>query len=132
MKRILLTVSGIVALTLAMTLAGSVYAQTGAGAGDQPAAAQTVQTPPPGGSADNPGARSGQVPATDTTSPSSAAPVQAQADAPVPAKDAGSSKHEGPLPATASDSPLMALIGVLALGAFTILLVVRRRGTANS
>jgi LPXTG-motif cell wall-anchored protein len=40
--------------------------------------------------------------------------------------------HSGTLPATASQNPLMAVIGALSLAAFTILLVARRRGADNS
>ena len=127
MKRILLAVFGIAALALA----GSVFAQTGSGTTDQPGStAPSYQSPPP---ADQ-GSGTGAQPATDTTSQSAAAPAPAPADtgSSTSPGEAGTTGHSKSLPATASNNPLLALIGVLALGAFTILLVVRRRGAAQS
>lgn len=129
MKRILLAVFGIAALALA----GSVFAQTGSGTTDQPGStAPTYQPPPP---ADQ-GSGTGAQPATDTTSQPAAAPaptpMQAGTGSSNAPGEAGTTSHSGKLPATASNNPLLALIGVLALGAFTILLVVRRRGAAQS
>jgi LPXTG-motif cell wall-anchored protein len=127
MKRILLAVFGIAALALA----GSVFAQTGSGTTDQPGStAPSYQSPPP---ADQ-GSGTDAQPATDTTSQPAAAPAPAPADpgSSTPPSEAGTARHSGSLPATASNNPLLALIGVLALGAFTILLVVRRRGAAQS
>ena len=130
MKRILLTVIGIAALALA----GSVFAQTGSSASDQQGTtAPSYQSPPPAEQGDSTGAQPAQTqPATDTTSQSGSAAAPADTGSTAPSSESGTSDHSKSLPATASNNPLMALIGVLALGAFTILLVVRRRGAARS
>jgi LPXTG-motif cell wall-anchored protein len=129
MKRILLTVFSIAALAMA----GSVIAQTNSGTTDQSGSTATADQPPPSGQGDSTGSPAGSTPpATDTTSPSDAAAAPADSAPSTSPKEASSPSRSGSLPATASNNPLMALIGVLALGAFTILLVFRRRGTARS
>jgi len=130
MKRILLTVFGIAALALA----GSTFAQTGSGTTDQQGTtAPSYQSPPPAGQGDGTGTQPVPAqPATDTTSQPDAATAPADTGSSAPPREASTSGHSGSLPATASNNPLMALIGVLALGAFTILLIVRRRGAAQS
>jgi LPXTG-motif cell wall-anchored protein len=129
MKRILLTVFGIAALALA----GSAFAQTGSGATDQQGTTAPSYQPPPAGQGDGSGTQPAPAqPATDTTSQPDTAAAPADTGSSAPPREATTSGRSGSLPATASNNPLMALIGVLALGAFTILLVVRRRGAARS
>ena len=127
MRRTFLAVFGIAALALA----GSVFAQTGSGTTDQTGSTAPAYQPPPPA---DPAGGTGAQPATDTTSQPAAAPAPAPAGTGSSSSpgEAGTAAHAGKLPATASNNPLLALIGVLALGAFTILLVVRRRGSAQS
>jgi LPXTG-motif cell wall-anchored protein len=138
MKRILPSVFAIAALLLT----GSVFAQTGSGTTDQTGTtAPSYQSPPPADQGNGTGAQpatdtpsqpASDTTASDTTSEPAAAPAPADTGSSKPASEAGTAGHSGSLPATASNNPLMALIGVLALGAFAILLVVRRRGAAQS
>ena len=130
MKRILLTVFSIAVLAVE----GSVIAQTNPGTTDQPGTTQPAdQSPPPSGQGDSTGSTAGSTPpATDTAAQPAAAPVPADSPSSSSPKEASNPGRSGSLPATASNNPLMALIGVLALGAFTILLVFRRRGAARS
>jgi LPXTG-motif cell wall-anchored protein len=62
------------------------------------------------------------------------APPPSNSDVTPPTGDeaAGKAAQSGTLPATASQNPLMAVIGALSLAAFTFLLVARRRGADNS
>jgi LPXTG-motif cell wall-anchored protein len=130
MKRLLLAVVGIVALALA----GNAIAQTGSGTTDQTGTtAPTYQTPPPAPQGDSSGTQPGSTPpAADAAPQPNSAPAPIETGSSTPPREASTSGRPGSLPATASNDPLMALIGVLALGAFTILLVVRRRGAAKS
>src|SRR5262245_32211311 len=129
MKRFLLIVLGIAALVTA----SSVFAQSGSGKTNPPGAtAPTNQPTPPAGQGDTPSAPTGQTPATDTTAPPAAGtPVQADTGS-ATSGAAPAAHHATSMPATASNSPLMVVIGIVALLAFTILVVVRRRGAMRT
>jgi LPXTG-motif cell wall-anchored protein len=121
-----------------MAAFGSVMAQTGTNAPDQPAAAMPSSTASgtPVVQQDSPGTQPG-TPAGDTVSqPATEKPAtdQPATDTGTPAASgtAGRATRTGKLPATASNNPLLALLGVVSLAAFTILLVVRRRGDVRS
>lgn len=131
MKRTFLSMVGIAMLAAF----GNLMAQTPTGSTtpDQPAVAAPSQTAPgtPVLQQDSPGTQPGS-PADDTTSQPAAAQPAPDSGARAATGTAGHATHSGNLPATASNNPLMALLGAVALAAFTILLVVRRSGPARS
>lgn len=121
MKRTLLTLLSIAVLSAAGSLC---FAQTDPGTAGQPGvsepASATAGTPV---IQDNPsGTQQGSTP--PSSPPDAASPTGDEA--------AGKAAHSGTLPATASQNPLMAVIGALSLAAFTFLLVARRRGADQS
>ena len=112
MKKKLLVLFSVVVLAVA----GSVMAQTEpAPAGEPAPAAPEAEAAPMDTGTQPSSAQPPEATSPSTGSPEAAQPAQAET-----------------LPATASNAPLMMVIGALSLAAFTGLLIYRRRRTARS